>query len=261
METLKIERFRMEGLKNMEFTLMAPHAIKIAGKYPCINLLEKRLDAVKAFLPELDRIEAQERKWHNAYLLNEAESNRDGFVNALIRSEHTYARVVLKGYEEASEKLTALFDKHKRDIATDSNIAETQRIYNLIEDIERTPGMLDVLATFALIPVYNALKETNIQFDELWQQRNSELSEVDHVDSKTIRIHCSRALNELYNGIEYQAAENDDAAWGALIRELSQMNSYYKQRLKARITHRKNKSKKEDEPLIAPPEASSPDKE
>jgi hypothetical protein len=259
MGTLKIERFRFDGLKNMEFTLMAPHAIKIAEKYPCINLLEKRFNAVKSFLPELDKIEAQERKWHNAHLLNEAESNRDGFVNALIRCEHTYARVVIKGYEEASEKLTALFDKHKRDIATDSNIAETQRIYNLVEDVERTPGMLDVLATFSLIPIYNSLKENNIRFDELWQQRNSELSEIDRVDSKTIRLHCSKALHELYNGIEYQAAENDDAAWGALIRELSQMNGYYKQRLKARITHRKNKGKKEDEPLITPPEASSPD--
>ncbi|MDR2027712.1 MAG: DUF6261 family protein, partial [Prevotellaceae bacterium] len=180
------------------------------------------------------------------------ERSRDAYVNTLIRTERTYSRFAVPGYEDASEKLTALFDKHGRDIAGDRNTAETQRIYNLVEDIERTPGMLDVLAVFALIPVYNAMKEANANFDALWQQRNRELGDMEHVDTKTIRKDCVRAINDFYEGVEYWAFENDDPELTRLIAELSQLGSYYSQQIKARITRRKNKENIDDEPPIRP---------
>jgi hypothetical protein len=252
MEIQKIERFKFNGLKNMEFTLVVPHILSIVESSPVAPQLSRRLNAVKTFLPDLDRIEAQERKWHEAGQLNEAELARDGYVNTLIRTERTYSRVAVPGYGETSKQLTALFDKHGRDIATDSNIAETQRIYNLVEDIERTPGMLNALGELALIPAYEAMKQSNIRFDELWQRRNRELGESERVDSKAIRSHCIKAIHALYEGIEYLASESDDPAWTQLIRTLSQLGSYYKQQLKARITRRKNKTTSEDEPLIRP---------
>jgi hypothetical protein len=238
---------------------MVPYIIAIADRYPgLIQQLGKRPDALKAFLPELGKIEAQERGWHDAKTLDSHERSRDVYVNTMIRIERAYSRVPIPDYEEASKKLTALFDKHGRDIADDRNTAETQRIYNLVEDIERTPGMLDVLAFFALLPVYNAMKESNSLFDELWQRRNRELSEVEHVDSKAIRSDCIKAINALYEGIEYQAAESDDPAWSQLIAELSQLGSYYDRQIKARITRRKNKETAEDEPLITPQSQSQP---
>jgi hypothetical protein len=252
MEIQKIERFRFDGLKNMEFTLVVPHILSIVEPSPVASQTGRRLIEVKAFLPDLDRIEAQERRWREAGQLNEAERARDEYVNTLIRTERTYSRVVVPGYEEASKRLTALFDKHGRDIATDTNIAETQRIYNLVEDIERTPDLLETLATLALMPVFEAMKHANSQFDALWQQRNRELSESERVDSKAIRANCVKALNALYEGIEYLASESDDPAWTQLIRTLSRLGSYYKQQLKARIARRKNKTTSEDEPLIRP---------
>jgi hypothetical protein len=247
----------MEGLRNVEFTLVVPHVLNIVDRSPLVQQLEKRLNGVKAFLPDLDRIEAQERRWHEARLLDETERLRDGYVNTLIRTEKTFSRVAVPGYEDASEKFTALFDKHGRDIASDRNTAETQRIYNLAEDIERTSGMLDILSRFALLPAYEGMKQANIRFDELWQQRNRELSENERVDSKLIRTGCIKALSTLYDGIEYLATESEDPAWLPLIRELSRLSSYYKQQLKARNTRRKNKENTADEPLIRPETISS----
>jgi hypothetical protein len=252
MEIQKIERFRFEGLKNMEFTLVVPHILSIVEKSPPASLLSRRLNDVKAFLPDLDRIEAQERKWRDAKQLDEAERMRDGYVKTLIRTGRTFSRVVLPGYEEASEKLSALFDRHGRDIATDGNIAETQRIYNLTEDIERTPGMTDVLAAFSLTAAYEAMNQANERFNELWQRRNRELSETDRVDSKSVRAACVKAINALYDGIEYLTAESDDPAWMPLVHELSRLGGYYRQQLKARVSRRKNRVKTEDEPLIQP---------
>ncbi|MDR1224018.1 MAG: DUF6261 family protein [Tannerella sp.] len=258
METGKIERFRLEGLRNMEFTLVVPHILTIVERSPHAQQLEKRLNGVKAFLPDLDRIEAQERRWHDARLLDESERSRDGYVSTLIRTEKTFSHVVIPGYEDASEKLTALFNKHGRDIASDRNIAETQRIYNLVEDIERTPGMKDLLNRFALMPAYESMKQANIRFDELWQQRNRELSENERVDSKLIRTNCVKALNVLYDGIDYLAAESEDReTWTQLIRELSRLSSYYRQQMKARKTRQKNKDNTADEPLIRPETAPS----
>jgi hypothetical protein len=249
----RIEKFHFQSLSNVEFTLLVPYIIVIADRYLIVSRqLGKRLDALKAFLPELDRIEAQERGWRDAKALDGNERARDAYVNTLIRTERTYSRVTVPEYGEASKKLTALFDKHGRDIADDRNTAETQRIYNLVEDIERTPGMLDALAVFALIPVYSAMKEANALFDELWQRRNKDLSEVEHVDSKAIRSACVKAINALYEGIEYWAAESDDPAWSQLITELSQLGSYYDRQIKARITRRKNRENNEKEPLIEP---------
>jgi hypothetical protein len=160
--------------------------------------------------------------------------------------------VSIPGFEEASKKLTALFDKHGRDIASDRNTAETQRIYNLVKDIERTPEMLNILSTLALTPVYNAMKEANTRFDELWQLRNKELSEVEHVDTKTIRADCVKAIHAFYEGIEYWDSESKNPQWEQLIAELSELGSYYDQQIKARITRRKNKENSNDEPMIKP---------
>ncbi|MDR2292967.1 MAG: DUF6261 family protein [Prevotellaceae bacterium] len=253
MNTLKIERFRFDELKNAEFTLVVPHIVNIVEKYPiALQQLPKRIAALKAFLPELDKIEAQERKWRDAQQLDEYERLRDAYVNTLIRTERTYARVAIPGYEEASKKLTALFDKHGRDIADDRNTAETQRLYNLVEDIERTDGMLNILNVFALTPVYTAMKDANIYFDKLWQLRNTELSEVEHIDTKAIRAACVKAINALYEGIEYWAAESENAEWKPLIDEISKLSAYYKQQIKARITRRKNKENTDSEPTIKP---------
>jgi hypothetical protein len=239
----------------MEFTILVPHIVSMTEKYSVVpQQLGKRFNALKAFLPDLDKIEAHERKWHDAKTLNECERSRDAYVNTLIRTEQTYSRAVIPGFENASEKLTALFDKHGRDIASDRNTAETQRIYNLAEDVERTPGMLDVLATFALTPAYNAMKEANKRFDELWQVRNRELGEAEHVDAKLIRTDCVKAINAFYDGVEYWASESDDSQWTQLIAELSQLGSYYNRQIKARMTRRKNKAN-DDEPLITPQES------
>jgi hypothetical protein len=249
----KIVRFRFQNLSNVEFTIVVPHIVSIAEKYPVVpQQLGKRFETVKSFLPDLGKIEAQERKWREAKTLNEHERSRDAYVNTLIRTERTYSRVVIPGFENASAKLTALFDKHGRDIADDRNTAETQRIYNLIEDIERTPGMLDTLAVFALTPAYNAMKDANANFDRLWQQRNKELSEVEHVDSKAIRTDCVKAIQDFYDGVEYWASESDDVQWTQLTAELSQLGSYYDQQIKARVTRRKNKENVDDEPPIQP---------
>jgi hypothetical protein len=256
METTKIERFRMESLRNAEFTLVVPHILAIVNRSPFNQQLSKRLSVLMALLLDLDKIEAQERRWRDNRLMNEAERLRDEYVNTLIRTEKAFRHVTIPGYAEASEKLTALFDKHGRDIANDRNIAETQRIYNLAEDVERTPGMMEALGQFALVPIYEAMKQANTRFDELWQQRNKELSENENVDSKSIRANCAKALVALYDGIEYLASESEDPAWLPLIRELSQLSGYYKRQLKARDTRRKNRENVLDEPLIRPEAAS-----
>jgi hypothetical protein len=238
----------------MEFTYFVPRVVSIAEKYPVVfQYTGKRFEALKAFLPQLDKIEAQERRWRDAKSLDECERSRDSYVKTLIRTEQTYSRAVVPGFEDASKRLTSLFDKHGRDIADDRHTAETQRIYDLTEDVERSPEILDALTALALIPVYNAMKESNIRFDELWQRRNKELSEVEQVDTKTIRAECGKAITAFYNGIEYWASENDNAEWQQLIAELSRLGSYYEQQIKARITRRKNKETgSEDEPLIIP---------
>jgi hypothetical protein len=249
----RIERFRFHSLSNVEFTLLVPHIVTVADKYPVVHQqLDRRFWALKAFQPELKKIEAQERSWRDAKTLDELDRARDGYVNTLIRTERTYSRVVIPGVEEASKKLTALFEKHGRDIADDRNTAETQRIYNLVDDIERTPGMPEVLSVFALTAAYNAMKESNRLFDELWQRRNKELSEVEHADSKAIRSDCVKAINALYDGIEYWANESNEPAWSQLVAELSQLGGYYDRQIKARITRRKNKENAENEPLIEP---------
>jgi hypothetical protein len=237
----------------MEFTIVVPHIISIVEKYSVVpQHLKKRLDTLKVFIPDLDKIEAQSRKWRDAKLLDDCEHSRDTYVSTLVRTERTYSRVLIQGFEDASKKLTLLFNKHGRDITDDRNIAKTQRIYNLVEDIENTTGMLDALAVFSLIPVYNAMKEANIRFDELWIRRNKELSEIEYVDSRTIRRSCVIAIDSLYEGIEYWSSESDDAQWKQLIAELSQLGDYYSQQIKARITRRKNKEDNDNEPLTPP---------
>jgi hypothetical protein len=79
--TSKIERFRFQSLDNAEFTIAVPHIVTIAEKYSVVSQgIPKRLEAVKAFLPDLDKIEAHDRKWRDAKTLDECERSRDAYV-------------------------------------------------------------------------------------------------------------------------------------------------------------------------------------
>ncbi len=241
MENLKIERFNISRLRNMEYTLVVPRIIAIVENHnPEALRLSKRMDALKAMQPELDRIEAHERRWHASQEKNDCEHRRDQMVNALIRTERTYANLEVLSLSEASKLLTQLFDKHGRDIASDNETSQTQRIYKLVEDIERSPAVKEVLVSLALMPVYETLKAANIRFDELWILRNKETSEVLPVDTRAIRLACDKALADLLNGIEYCAIEYNAADYQLLISELSKLGGYYKQQLKARQTRLKN---------------------
>jgi hypothetical protein len=97
----KINRFRFPNLSNEEFTRVVPHIVAIAKKYSVVlQKLEKRFVALQSFLPELDKIEAQTRKWREAKTLNEYEHSRSAYVHTLIRTEHTHSRVSIPGFEE-----------------------------------------------------------------------------------------------------------------------------------------------------------------
>ncbi len=253
MENLKIERFRITRLRNMEYTLVVPRIINIIERYfPESLRITRRLDALKAFLPELDKIEAHERRWHASQEKNDCERQRDEAVNAIIRTERTYSHLAIPAMNEVSKMLTHLFDKHGRDIASDNETSETQRIYNLVEDIERTPGMPEALEAFALTPIYENMKNNNIRFDELWRQRNKETSEITTVDVKAIRCACDKALIDLFNGIEYCAAEYTAEEYIPLINELNKLAVYYRQNLKARHIRLQNGAKSQEEPIMQP---------
>ncbi len=245
---VKVTRFKISNLRNMEYVLVVLRIIEIVERHvPDALHLRKSLNRLKAFVPELQRIEAMMRKWRKSRELDECEHLRDDMVDTLIRTERNYAKVSVPETNAASKMLTALFDKHKRDIATDTDTAETQRIYKLVEDVERDAAMLDALTLLALMPFFNMMKEANRQFDELWKERNRELGEENRANAKAIRAGCDKALTALANAIEHCSGEYDDLDYQPLAKELNRQSDFYKQQLKARATRRKNGEKTEED--------------
>lgn len=245
-----IERFKISHLRNMEYALIVPRILRIADSYDPERLhLGRRLNRAKAFLPELQRIEAIERKWHKSRQLGDSEFTRDIMVNTIIQMVRAFMRINIPVKSKAAELLDTLFDKHGRDIAVDSDTAETQRIFNLVKDVEASAELREAMNVLGLAEVFDYMKSANIEFNDLWEERNRELGQKEPVNTKAVRQKCNKALTALFDAIEHNSAEYEELDYLPLAKELNKQAAFYRQQLKARATRRKNNEKDKGEDI------------
>lgn len=252
---IKINRFKLLGLWNKEYPLVVQRIIAIALRYAIEALhLGRKFGILEACRPLLELMEAKERKNRYSILMSEYDQKRDIYINVIHAIAKSFRRAALPGTGEAALRILEMFDKHGKNIARDNYTAETKRLYDIIADIERNPELSEALEKLALTPVFEALKTTNILFDEAFMERNKIMAD-DNADIPAIRKECDAAITGFFDAIEYCSDEYPELDYSGLAKELNQLNGYYKTQLKLRQSRRQTGKDVSTEEPIPPPDS------
>ncbi|MDR0844889.1 MAG: DUF6261 family protein, partial [Tannerella sp.] len=137
-------------------------------------------------------------------------------------------------------------------IAKASRAAETERLLMLEADIQASPAIQDALAAFGLTRVVERLFEASREYENLFGEFIAEKGAEERIDVALLRKTCTKALTQFFDALEYSAYYHESLDYRPLINELTWLNQYYNQQLKARETRRKNGKKTDEEPPIPP---------
>ena len=247
-----IVKFRYSGFWNSEYPLVVKRLIDIVGSFDVATLkLEASYNKLASFLPNLAKIEVQEKSDSDSKRLDELDQIRDTNYNIIHSVAKNFQRSTIQEFSDYGHKIVSLVNKRKSDIPTTNYTAETKRLYDFIADAESQPEIMEAIEKLSLSEQFAEMKQANIDFDELFMERNKRQAE-NRIDVLTIRRECDKAITKLWSAIDQGCYEDGKEMYMPMLNIINHLNSYYKQQLTARATRRKAKQDVSKEDPIKP---------
>jgi hypothetical protein len=250
METT-LERLKLTNLRNSEYTHFINQIVAIIAKYNDDALhLKKAFNRLKATLPNLAKIKAQEQGNVLSNTLHELDIERDTLLTAIVAQAKTMSKLSLPSIAPHVVVLNRLLDIHGRDIATANFNAETERINNLLADYDAKADVKTAVEALNLKILFDQLRAVNTQFAELFLQRTGEESAIEKVETRAIRAETDKILTDFFVAFEFCSLEYDEPDYQTPANEMNELIVYYKTQLKARATRRsEGKDVSKEEPI------------
>jgi hypothetical protein len=237
--TVKISRLPFKTLWNSEYTLFVNQTVGIIEKYHPENLhLTKSFGKVKAMLPGLAKIKAQELSNAISNQLQDLDTERDTLIIAIVALVKTMGKLSLPSVAPSVVALNHFLDIHGRDIASANYNAETERLNDLLADYDANPDVITAAEALHIKILFDQLRVVNTQFADLFMQRTSQYAAIEKVDVRAIRAEANKMLTAFFDGFEFCASEYDDLDYTTPANELNDLSAYYKTQLRARATRR-----------------------
>jgi len=235
----KIARVSLRELWNSEYTLFVNQLVLIILKYPVEALhLTKAFARVKAMLPQLVKIKAQELSSAISKQLQELNNERTTLIKAIVNQLKNMGKISLTSVAPHVLVLNRFFDKHGRDIPDANYNSKTERLDDLLKDYDAKPEVQAAAVALNLKMLFDQLRVVNTQFATLFLQRTAEDSAVEVVDAHAIRAETDKLLTAFFDAFEFCSSEYEELDYETPAKEMNDLINYYKTQLKARITRR-----------------------
>ena len=251
----EIERINFASLWHSEHPRLYNRLVSIVEKHnPKTLHLEGPLLRVKAHLPLLAKIEAQEQGNALSKSITLADNKRDNLILAITGMTRSLASADMEAQRAHVDVVAAWLKKHNANTLPKANYtSETERLDDMLDEIERNAQLKSALETLHIKGLTEELKSTNEEFENLFTQRSQDISANETIDSKAIRTAADKDMRKLFSFIELYQDEYDEVDYRPLTKELNTMLAYYKTQLAARATRIKNKKDAEKENPIEEP--------
>lgn len=253
---VKISRIDYQGLWNSEFTGVVQRTVSIAGKYKTGEIhLGKSYDELAAFVPQLDGMIKYVYKSEKLEAAGELDAERDTLIKAAVNIVKSFGTIhQLSWVVSMHDTVSSLFERNNAaGISTANLSAETERINALEKDYLSDSAARSAATAFGLSAIMERLFAANREYETIFRDYIADKSIGPRIDIPALRRTCSKALGQFFDAVEYCAYEHTDIDYLPLVNELNTLNTYYRTRLKARATWRKNNSNDRGE-TIPPPE-------
>jgi hypothetical protein len=252
---MKVQIFRLplKSLRNNEYTMFVSQLVAIFLKYNAEQLhLKKSFERFTAFMPELEKVKAQELSSVYSNLIHDLDVQRDNVFKAIVAQVKNIEKSGLSALMPQVAILNHLFDKHGRDIATDNYNAETKRMNDLLTEISSSTEITAAITATNLNLFVDQLRVLNTDFAAKYMLRTEEGAAIETVDARAIRTESDKALIAFFDAFEFCSTEYDDLDYQTPANELNEHITHYKTQLKTRDTRRTNGKDTTTEETIAP---------
>jgi hypothetical protein len=250
-----IDRLHHANLRNNEFPTVYHQTLNICRKHdPEALHLEKSFAELESFAVLIDAMDVCVRRYKKLLLAGELDMERDRLSNAVYKVTKNYGNVDLPDIREHFDLLSPIVEKHRtKTVAGSTRTAETKRILMLENDVNAGgAAVAAALAAFGLTTVTVRLFAANREYDAIISAYIAEKSEAQKLNIAELRRGATKALTQFFDAVQYSAYIYEDLDYRPLVSELSELNRYYSQQLKARASRRKAGKKTIDEEPIPP---------
>jgi ribosomal protein S6 len=237
--SVKISRLPLKLLWNSEYTIFVNQLSAIILKYKLYALhLAKAFGKVQAVLPALAKINARELSDAISNQLQELDAERDTLITAIVAQVKTMSRLSIPSLAPHVVVLNHFFDMHGHNIATANYNVETKLIIELMADYDGKPDVQAAATALNLSMLFEHMRSVNKQFDGLFTQHSSEVSAIEKMDARAIRLEADKALTAFFEAFEFCSSEYEDLDYLTPASEINNLVARYKTHLKARATRR-----------------------
>jgi hypothetical protein len=252
--SLKILRLKLKSLWNSEYTIFIKQLIAVITKYKPESLhLKKAFEKLTDFLPDIEKIKAQEQSNIISRILSTLDAERDILYNVIVAQVKTLGKVNLPAITPHVDIMKHFIEIHGDDIADAPYNAETKRLNDVKAGYDSKADVKNAAESLNLAVLFNQLFIVNAKFDEQFMQRTEEEAGAEKINVRETRKEIDKVLIEFYESAEHCSREYEELDYATLFNELNKLTGYYKTQLKARATRRESGKDVSSEPPIELP--------
>ncbi len=213
MEIVKIEKLDLYKLLNGEFVQLGVQIGKVMRKYdPLVLKVKPQLDAFELKLVEMDRLYRILTSSALTNAINLADIRRDRAINGISTTADARTYSYLTEEVAAAQLIRKHIDKYGTGIARQSQNLESANLRNLSQDMKEIPELMDAVNRLGLIPWIDEMDAANLQFETLFEQRNSEIGQMPDDTLREKRVEAYDLFYKLRDKLEAQANVNEYVA-------------------------------------------------
>lgn len=186
--TVNISPLPFKALWNSEYTLFVNQTVGIIEKYHPENLhLTKSFGKIKAMLPSLAKIKAQELSNAISNKLQELDTKRNTLIITIAAQVKSLWKLSLPKMAPHVVVLNHFFDTHVRDNTLANYNAETERLSDLLADYDENPDVIIAAEALNLKMLFEQLRDVNKQFAGLFKQRTGVYADIQKANAIATR--------------------------------------------------------------------------
>ena len=222
----------IRGLRNREFMHLYLQMVEIAERYALATEDKVLMTVLGLMQGEVEKVKLLDVKLNAP---SDIIKQRD-IVHGYIKNEVRRIRILLQSNKLSNlpnESVNANYafprlDKLMR-LQNVSSVGTTSVTISFIRDTIETDAKLEnALVEMDLMKNVEMLYKWQVEFNEHNDEQNDGKIARAAIDKKTIKTNAARALTHLFNVIEMQYAETEDARWVEMAEEIVQLTKQCK---------------------------------
>jgi len=236
----KIKRVQSVRLLNSEYSIFVSQLVAIFQQYDLDLLhLKKAFEKLFALLPMVVKIQVQEFSSPLSISLRELDRERDALINLIINYVKAVGKLRLASIIPHVLVMKRFVKIHVRDIAKANYNGATKLTKDMLDNYEVSEDVKAAVEALSLKLFFDYLRTVNQQFADMYLQRIDEVTEVEIVDARSIRIETDKVLKDLLDAFEFCSGEYEELDYETPAKKLNELTTSYILELKGRATRGK----------------------